>query len=127
MIYDCFLYYDEDILLEMRLNTLEHVVDRFVIVESRYTFTGKRREKLHFDIEKFDRFRDKIIYIVNDIAPRFYQEAFKSNSSVVNAGETDPWENEATARNQIMQGLAGAQMMILLLCQTSMKFPDPRR
>lgn len=127
MIYDCFLYYDEDILLEMRLNTLEHVVDRFVIVESRYTFTGKRREKLHFDIEKFDRFRDKIIYIVNDIAPRFYQEAFKSNSSLVNAGETDPWENEATARNQIMQGLAGAQMMILLLCQTSMKFPDPRR
>lgn len=44
MIYDCFLYYDEDILLEMRLNTLEHVVDWFVIVESRYTFTGKRRK-----------------------------------------------------------------------------------
>ncbi|WP_422732734.1 hypothetical protein [Pantoea agglomerans] len=111
----------------MRLNTLEHVVDRFVIVESRYTFTGKRREKLHFDIEKFDRFRDKIIYIVNEIAPRFYQEAFKSNSSVVNAGETDPWENEATARNQIMQGWPVRRMMILLLCQTSMKFPDPRR
>lgn len=42
MIYDCFLYYDEDMLLEIRLNTLAGVVDRFVIVESTYTFTGKR-------------------------------------------------------------------------------------
>ncbi|AOE41723.1 benzoate transporter [Pantoea agglomerans] len=125
MIYDCFLYYDEDILLEMRLNTLEHVVDRFVIVESRYTFTGKRREKLHFDIEKFDRFRDKIIYIVNDIAPRFYQQAFKSNSSVVNAGETDPWENEATARNQIMQGLAGAQDDDIVIVSDVDEIPRP--
>lgn len=109
MIYDYFLYYDEDSLLEMRLNTLEHVVDRFVIVESRYTFTGKRREKLHFDIGKFTRFRDKVIYVVNDISPIFYQQACKSNSFLVKAGETDPWENEANARNQIMQGLAGAQ------------------
>lgn len=90
MIYDCFLYYDEDVLLGMRLNTLENVVDRFVIVESLYTFTGKRRCKLNFDIEKFDRFRDKIIYVVNDIAPVFYQHAFQSNSSLVKAGETDP-------------------------------------
>lgn len=127
MIYDCFLYYDEDILLEMRLNTLEHVVDRFVIVESRYTFTGKRREKLHFDIEKFDRFRDKIIYIVNDIAPRFYQEAFKSNSSLVNAGETDPWEKKPLHVIRLCRGWPARRMMILLLCQTSMKFPDPRR
>lgn len=44
MIYDCFLYYDEDMLLELRLNTLYEHVDKFVIVESLYTFTGKRRE-----------------------------------------------------------------------------------
>ncbi|MDM7089409.1 benzoate transporter, partial [Enterobacter asburiae] len=37
MIYDCFLYYDEDMLLEIRLNTLADVVDRFVIVESTHT------------------------------------------------------------------------------------------
>ncbi len=40
MIYDCFLYYDEDMLLDIRLNTLSAVVDRFVIVESTHTFTG---------------------------------------------------------------------------------------
>ncbi len=49
MIYDCFLYYDEDMLLDIRLNTLAGVVDRFVIVESTHTFTGKKRQ-LHFDI-----------------------------------------------------------------------------
>ncbi|HDC4547496.1 TPA: benzoate transporter, partial [Enterobacter cloacae] len=38
MIYDCFLYYDEDMLLDIRLNTLNDVVDYFVIVESTHTF-----------------------------------------------------------------------------------------
>lgn len=42
MIYDCFLYYDEDMLLEIRLNTLADVVDRFVIVESTHTLPVKR-------------------------------------------------------------------------------------
>jgi len=125
MIYDCFLYYDEDALLEMRLNTLEHVVDRFVIVESLYTFTGKRRCKLNFDIEKFARFRGKIIYVVNDIAPVFYQHAFQSNSSLVKAGETDPWENESTARNQIMQGLAGAQDDDIIIVSDVDEIPRP--
>ncbi len=31
MIYDCFLYYDEDMLLDIRLHTLADVVYRFVI------------------------------------------------------------------------------------------------
>lgn len=49
MIYDCFLYYDEDMLLDIRLHTLADVVDRFVIVEATHSFTGIPRE-LHFDI-----------------------------------------------------------------------------
>ncbi|MCM7854200.1 hypothetical protein M8S88_13425, partial [Enterobacter hormaechei] len=47
MIYDCFLYYDEDMLLDIRLHTLADVVDRFVIVEATHSFTGIPRE-LHF-------------------------------------------------------------------------------
>ncbi|MEZ0582012.1 benzoate transporter [Erwinia sp. STN24] len=109
MIYDCFLYYDEDMLLEIRLNTLHKHVDKFVVVESLYTFTGKKRERLHFDIEKFAAFRDQIIYVVNDRVPVIYQQAFYSNSSLVNAGETDPWQNESHARNAIMQGLTDAR------------------
>ena len=109
MIYDCFLFYDEDTLLDIRLNTLCKHVDRFVIAESRYTFAGKRREKLHFDISKFERFKDQIIYVINEKIPRIHTHEFKSNSSVVKAGESDPWENETNARNSIMQGLTNAQ------------------
>lgn len=68
MIYDCFLYYDEDMLLDIRLHTLANVVDKFVIVESKFTFTG-RPKPLNFNIEKFKAFADKIIYVVNDTEP----------------------------------------------------------
>ena len=33
-IFDCFMYFDEDLLLDLRLNTLNKFVDKFVIVES---------------------------------------------------------------------------------------------
>ncbi|MCZ4061209.1 benzoate transporter [Pantoea sp. LMR881] len=104
MIYDCFLYYDEDMLLELRLNTLHQHVDKFVIVESLYTFTGLKREKLNFDIEKFSRFREKIIYVVNDTPPRLY-----AATKYAPDGDVDSWENEAIARNSIMKGLVGAK------------------
>lgn len=104
MIYDCFTYYDEDMLLELRLNTLHKHVDKFVIVESLYTFTGLKREKLNFDIEKFSKFRDKIIYVVNDTKPKIYH-----GIESIPDGSVDPWEVEATARNSIMKGLADAK------------------
>ena len=125
MIYDCFLYYDEDMLLELRLNTLYEHVDKFVIVESLYTFTGKRREKLNFDIEKFAPFRDKIIYVVNDAVPKIYSHSFYSNSSLVKAGESDPWENETIARNAIMHGLTGAQDSDIIMVSDVDEIPRP--
>lgn len=61
--YDCFLYYNEDMLLDLRLRTLNSVVDYFVIVESTHKFTGAER-KLEFDITKYSAYKDKIIYVV---------------------------------------------------------------
>lgn len=55
-------------LLDIRLHTLADVVDRFVIVEATHSFTGIPRE-LHFDITKFAKFRDKIIYVPFDAQP----------------------------------------------------------
>ena len=40
-IFDCFIYFDEDLLLDLRLTTLDKFVDKFVIVESNLTHTGK--------------------------------------------------------------------------------------
>ena len=42
-IFDCFMYFDEDIILDVRLNTLNNEVDYFVIVESKFTHKGEER------------------------------------------------------------------------------------
>jgi beta-1,4-mannosyl-glycoprotein beta-1,4-N-acetylglucosaminyltransferase len=68
-IYDCLIYYNEDLLLDLRFNYLDEYVDKFVVVESTYTHSGKKR-KLLFDINKFTRFKKKIIYIVLDEEPK---------------------------------------------------------
>ena len=49
MIFDCFTYFNDDLITEIRLNTLDEFVDKFVIVESKFTHSGKKRE-LNFDI-----------------------------------------------------------------------------
>ncbi len=60
-IFDCFMYFDEDLLLDLRLNTLNDFVDRFIIIEADTTHTGKYKE-LKFDINKFKKFENKIQY-----------------------------------------------------------------
>ena len=60
-IFDCFMYFDEDLLLDLRLNVLNNFVDKFVIVESNLTHTGELK-KLKFDINKFENFKNKIDY-----------------------------------------------------------------
>ncbi len=67
-IYDCFMYFDEDLLLDIRLNSLNNFVKKFVITEATYTHNGTPK-KLKFDIHKFKKFKDKIIYIVVDKQP----------------------------------------------------------
>jgi beta-1,4-mannosyl-glycoprotein beta-1,4-N-acetylglucosaminyltransferase len=62
-IFDCFMYFDEDVVLDVRLNTLDEYVDHFVIVESTFTHKGEKRD-LKFDIKKFLKFKKKIIYLV---------------------------------------------------------------
>ena len=72
-IYDCFMFFDEEMLLDLRLNILNKYVDKFIITESIYTHSG-RPKKLLFDINKFSKFKDKIIYKIIDINPRNIEE-----------------------------------------------------
>jgi beta-1,4-mannosyl-glycoprotein beta-1,4-N-acetylglucosaminyltransferase len=67
-IYDCFMYYDEDMLLDLRLHVLDKNVKKFVITEATYTHNGSKKD-LQFDINKFKKFRDKINYIIVDKPP----------------------------------------------------------
>ena len=65
---DCFMYFDEDLVLDIRLNVLNDKVDKFIIVEATKNHAGEDK-KLNFKIENFSKFKDKIIYIVVDDMP----------------------------------------------------------
>ena len=56
------MYYDEDLILDIRLNILNKFVSYFVICEANFNHNGSKRE-FQFDIKKFSKFKDKIIYI----------------------------------------------------------------
>ena len=61
-IIDCFMYYDEDMILDIRLNILDKYVSNFIICEANFNHNGTKRE-LRFNLDNFKKFKDKIIYI----------------------------------------------------------------
>ena len=67
-IYDCFIYFDEELLLEARLNILDKFVDKFIIVESKFSHRGDVRSP-NFNIKKYKKFEKKIEYILLDTYP----------------------------------------------------------
>ena len=115
-IYDCFMYFDEELVVNVRLHTLNEFVDYFVIVESRFTHKGDPRE-LKFDHKKFQKFRDKIIYIIDEEAyPQTHEirtedsENDRSTKLIFNAAY-----RENGQRNLIAKGLKEANDEDLIL------------
>lgn len=67
-IYDCTTFYSEHMMLDLRFNILSEHVHKFVVIESTYSHSGKKK-KLNFDINNYSKFKDKIIYKVIDYEP----------------------------------------------------------
>jgi len=108
-IFDCFMYFDEDVVLDVRLNTLDQYVNKFVIVESLFTHKGDKRD-LKFDIKKFNKFKNKIVYLVYEKEPFEIEsinetdtENEKSGKFILNAAY-----RENGQRNFISEGLKNA-------------------
>ena len=95
-IIDCFMYFDEDMLLDLRLNILNDYVDKFIICEAKYNHKGLPK-KLNFDIEKFKKFKDKIIYISLEEEP--------SNLQEIHGIETDHEKNTKILHNSISRDI----------------------
>jgi beta-1,4-mannosyl-glycoprotein beta-1,4-N-acetylglucosaminyltransferase len=84
-VYDCFIFYNELELLDLRLKELSPFVDYFVICESNKTFSGKDKKSVYLEnAHLFEEYHDKIIHI-----------------NYVDDSVTDPWEREANQRNAI--------------------------
>ena len=109
-IYDCFMYFDEDVVLDVRLNLLNEFIDKFVIIESVFNHKGERREP-QFDINKFSKFKEKIIYILKhetsselEIIKKLDSEKEVYRKSILNA-----LKRENLQRNSILEGLKNAE------------------
>ena len=63
------MYFDDELVLDIRLHTLNKHVDRFIIAEATLDHAGNEK-KLNFDIKKFIKFKDKIDYLIIEDLPR---------------------------------------------------------
>ena len=95
-IYDCFPFFNELDLLEIRLNELSDVVDQFVLVEA--TKTHQKKDKpLYFaeNKKRFEKFLPRITHIVVDKYPTFFTR-FRTPRT---------WDFESNQTNGVSQAL----------------------
>ena len=109
-IYDCFSYWDEDLLLDLRLNILNNFVDYFVIVEGNKTWQNNPK-KLRFNIDNFSKFKNKIIYIPVEDMP----------------GGDNPYLRENHQRNAISRGLHHANDEDYIIISDLDEIPNPKK
>ncbi len=109
-VFDCFMYYNEDTILDVRLNYLNKFVDYFIIVESTFNHRGQKKE-LNFDIKKFSQFKNKIRYYILDDQPKDIEEVDindsedeKNSKYILNGYRRDHFQ-----RNHIIEGIKDAQ------------------
>ena len=108
-IFDCFTYFDEEHLAEIRLNILKDHVDYFVICEAKENHKGISK-KLNFPLEKFKNIKHKIIYIVLDKFPKL----------------KTTWERQDYQRNYLINGLSKAVKNDLILFSDADEIPNPK-
>jgi len=119
------MYFDEEVVLDVRLNTLDKYVDYFVIVESSFTHKGDNKN-LMFNHNKFEKFKNKIIYLVYDKQPKEIEvvnendsENVKSRKYILNAAL-----RENGQRNFILNGLNKAEDNDIILISDVDEIPN---
>lgn len=109
-IWDCFTFFNELDILELRLAELDACVDRFVIVEATKTFANEPKP-LHFgdNRERFARYLPKIVHVVVDDLP----------------DEGDAWDREAFQRNAVARGVTDAAPDDVIMISDVDEIPFP--
>ena len=124
-IFDCFMYFDEDLVLDVRLNFLNRFVDKFVIIESEYNHKGDKRTPL-FDINKFEKFKHKIQYILIDTIPSGIEKINldDNKNEIYRKSIFNAWKRENLQRNQISKGLLDANEEDWVIISDLDEIPD---
>ena len=119
------MFFDEEMLLDLRLNILDKFVDKFVIVESSYTHSGKEK-KLIFDINKYSKFKEKINYIILKEPPIGIEEvSINDNDREVSRKEIlNALKRENLQRDTILKGLNDADNNDWIIISDLDEIPD---
>ena len=67
-IFDCTTFFNEKMLMDIRFNILNEYVSKFIVVESSFSHSGKKKQ-LNFNIDDYPKFKDKIEYFVIEKEP----------------------------------------------------------
>ncbi len=112
-IYDCFQYFNEDHIVDLRLNILDKYVDYFVISESTKNHQGKDK-KINFKVDNFPKFKNKIRLLVADYKDKIDFKNHEGGESII----------EQHQRNHLIQGLKDARPDDLIILSDSDEIPD---
>ena len=112
------MYFDEDLVLDIRLNTLFNYVDKFIIAEATHDHAGKEK-KLNFNLNNFSKFKNKIEYLVIDDLP------LKVNSDKNNWHENHM--RDQFQRNSLSKGYINSHDDDLIMISDIDEIPDPKK
>ncbi len=117
-LYDCFMYFDEDLILDLRLNTLNNYVDKFIIAEATRDHSGKEK-KLNFDYKNFSKFKDKIVYLIIDDLPINVKSKKKNWTP-------NHWRDQFQ-RNSLSRGYQNCNNDDIIMISDIDEIPDPKK
>lgn len=119
-IYDCFTFFNELELLELRLMTMDKVADYFVIVEANTSHSGKPKEGdfiFEQNQEMFSKYMHKIRYIKTALP--------FTNQNTPQFTSRHSWGNENYQRNAIMHGIQDADPEDFIIISDLDEIPNP--
>ena len=124
-IFDCTTFYDENFILNVRFNILDQFVDKFVICESAYSHSGKKK-KFNFDISKFEKFKHKIIYLKIDHEPKnLIYKSSNNENTIENTKDVriNAIKRIAYQRNFLKEGIVDASNNDLIFYSDNDEIP----
>ena len=118
-IFDCTTYFEEDLMMDIRFNILDQYVDKFIVCEALFTHSGNKK-KINFDINKFNKFKDKIEHIVVENEPEDIIKVTNDNPILMRSNSIKRINYQ---RNYILNSLKNANPNDLIMYSDNDEIP----
>ena len=121
-IFDCTTFYSEDMIMDVRFNILNEYVHKFIVVESEYSHSGKKK-KLNFNKDNYPKFKDKIIYIVIKNEPDGIVDILSNKDSTA-LKRMNSLKRIEQSYNYMMEGIKDAEDEDLIILSDNDEIPN---